>query len=224
MRAREALIVAALGLGLTLGAAACTSNSDDSPKSDAPSGSAPASSGSGGLSASPTPSGSPLSGDCGSIMPVSAVNQVMGGQVTGDTSFIIGEPDTSIDRISYLNCRYGLPATPAPAGSGPAASASGPAPTPQVEIGISAYGSAASAQSRVQGTIEAYLQTGATQKNVPVGALTGVELVGSGDPTIVVASGNKTVAVTVVAALVPDATRDAILSGLAQRALTGAGG
>jgi hypothetical protein len=54
--------------------------------------------------------------------------------------------------------------------------------------------------------------------------LTGVELLGSGDPTLVVASGNKTVAVTVIAALVPDATRNAILSGIAQRALTGAGG
>lgn len=206
-------------MGLLIGLAACSSNSDGDKNSTpadsaSPSGSAASSSASGSLTASPSPTASPISGECGSILPVSAVDQVLGSQLPGTTSFIVGTAEPDIDRISYLNCRYGIPAPVE----------GQPEPAPQIEVGVSAYGSPASAQSRVQGTVDAYRGEGATAKQVPVGQLTGTELVGYGDPTLVVASGNKTVAVTVAAALVTDTTRDAILSGLAQRALTGAGG
>ena len=233
-------MAAVIGIGVLVGASACSGSSGGGGNpSDSIAGSGASassggsgSSGSGSLRASPSPTASPITGDCGSVLPVSAVNEVVGSQVTGDTSFIIGTPEPSIDRISYLNCRYGIPPqSNAPGGSAPATGAAAPTPSggasepeAQVEVGISAYGSDASAQSRVKGTVEAYLQTGATQKNVPVGSLAGIELVGSGSPTLVLASGNRTVAVTVVPSLVPDATRDAILSGLAQRALTGVGG
>lgn len=218
MHARAAASAATLAMGLLIGLAACSSNSDGDGGSKATdSGSASASdtgTATGGLTASPSPTGSPISGECGSVLPVSAVDQIMGQQVPGTTSFIVGIPDPDIDRISYLNCRYGIPAPVA----------GQPEPTAQIEVGISAYGSAASAQSRVQGTIDAYRQQGATASQVPVGQQTGTILVGSGDPTLVVSSGNKTVAVTVAAALATDATRNAMLSGLAQRALTGLGG
>lgn len=214
MRARVAASAATLAIGLILGLGACSSNSDGGASGTQAPKPSDTGSATGGLTASPTPTASPISGECGSVLPVSAVDQVMGQQVPGTTSFIVGTPEPDIDRISYLNCQYGIPAPVE----------GQPAPTAQIEVGISAYGSAASAQSRVQGTIDAYREQGATAKQVPVGQLTGTILVGSGDPTLVVASGNRTVAVTVAAALATDAARDAMLSGLAQRALTGAGG
>lgn len=205
-------------LAAVLALAACTDNTGSegggtsSASADGTDGSTASSSPS--LSASPTPSASPISGECGSVLPISALEQVMGIPVIGKTTFIVGTPEPDIDRISYLNCRYGL-ADPV---------AGQPEPVPQVEVGVSAYGSPASASQRVQGTVEAYRGQGATQSTVPVGAVSGTVLVGSGEPTLVVASGNKTVAVTVIAALLPADKRDAILSGIAQRALTGAGG
>ncbi|MDR1999317.1 MAG: hypothetical protein LBQ06_05165 [Frankiaceae bacterium] len=219
MRARAAASAAPLAIGLLIGIGACSAHIDDTggptltvsapTSTGGPSGSASVE-----LSGSPGPAGSPIAGGCGGILPVSAIDQVIGTQLRGSTSFIVGEPDPSIDRISYLNCQYAIP--------DPVAGQ--PPPTAQIEVGLSAYGSSASAQARVQGTIEAYREQGSTSTPVAVGQLSGTELLGGGDPTLVVASGNKTVAVTVAAALVTDASRDAILSGLAQRALTGLGG
>jgi hypothetical protein len=209
-------------LAAALALAACTNNSaaeGGNGSSSAPTGVAAGTataspSGSQSLSASPTPSESPIAGECGSVLPISALEQVMGVPVIGKTSYIVGTPEPDIDRISYLNCRYGL-ADPV---------AGQPDPVAQVEVGVSAYGSPASAAARVQGTVEAYRGQGATQSTVPVGTASGTVLIGSGEPTLVVASGNKTVAVTVIAALLPAAKRDAILAGIAGRTLTGAGG
>lgn len=201
-----------------LALAACTDNTDNEGDGGSSSASTDSTDGtsastSPGLSASPTPSASPITGECGSVLPISALEQVMGIPVIGKTNFIVGTPEPDIDRISYLNCRYGL--ADAVAGQ--------PDPVAQVEVGVSAYGSPASAAQRVQGTVEAYRGQGATQSVVPVGPASGTILIGSGEPTLVVASGNKTVAVTVIAALLPADKRDAILAGIAQRALTGAG-
>lgn len=214
MRVRRTLLgllAAALALG------ACSDNTDDEPGSDDSSSagsSAPAHTSPSTLSASPTPSAMPIAGECPSVLPISALEQVMGVPVIGKTEFVVGVPEPSIDRISYLNCRYGLGDKVEGA----------PDPVPQVEVGVSAYGSPASAAARVQGTIEAYRGQGATQSSVPVGGESGTVLIGSGEPTLVVASGNKTVAVTVISALLPAGKRDAILAGIAQRALIGAGG
>lgn len=206
-------------LAAVLALAACTNNSASEAGKDSSSASIGATAGATGsatpsLSASPTPSASPIAGECGSVLPISALEQVMGVPVIGKTSYIVGTPEPDIDRISYLNCRYGL-ADPV---------AGQPDPVAQVEVGVSAYGSPSSAAQRVQGTVEAYRGQGATQSSVPVGTVSGTVLIGSGEPTLVVASGNKTVAVTVVSALLPADKRDAILAGIAQRALTGAGG
>lgn len=206
-------------LAAVLALAACTNNSGN----EAANGSSAASSDptdgstasrSPSLTASPTPAAAPIVGECGSVLPISALEQVMGVPVIGMTAFIVGTPEPDIDRISYLNCRYGL-ADPV---------AGQPDPVAQVEVGVSAYGSPASAAQRVQGTVEAYRGQGAAQSTVAVGTASGTVLIGSGEPTLVVASGNKTVAVTVLAALLPADKRDAILAGIAQRTLTGAGG
>lgn len=206
-------------LAAVLALASCTDNAANEADKGSASPSAGTSSGptdtrSPSLSASPTPSASPIAGECGSVLPISALEQVMGVPVIGKTSYIVGTPEPDIDRISYLNCRYGL-ADPV---------AGQPDPVAQVEVGVSAYGSPASAAQRVQGTVEAYRGQGATQSSVAVGAVSGTVLIGSGEPTLVVASGNKTVAVTVISALLPPDKRDAILAGIAQRTLTGAGG
>jgi hypothetical protein len=107
--------------------------------------------------------------------------------VIGRTAFVLGVADPGIGRLTYLNCRYGLSA----------AVKGKPAPVPLVEIGISLYNSPAQAARRVQGTVEDYQSHGALNRAVRVGQVQGTVLTGYGLPTLVVASGPRTAAVTV---------------------------
>jgi len=128
-----------------------------------------------------------LGGRCEDLLPVGTVNIALRRTVIGRTAFILGVAEPDIGRLTYLNCRYGI-ATPVKGK---------PAPQPQVEIGISLYNSPAQAHRRIQATVEYYRAHGAGDRPVQVGTLPGTMLSGYGMPTVVVASGPRTVAVTV---------------------------
>ncbi len=136
----------------------------------------------------PAATGEPsLGGRCEELLPVGQVNIALRRTVIGRTAFVLGVAEPDIGRLTYLNCRYGL-----------AAPVKGkPAPAPQVEIGISLYKSAAQAAKRIQATVEHYRVNGAGDRPARVGSAQGVMLSGYGMPTLVVAAGPRTVAVTV---------------------------
>lgn len=167
----------------------------------------------------PTATGEPsLGGRCEDLLPVGAVNIALRRTVIGRTAFVLGVAEPDIGRLTYLNCRYGL--------SAPVKGK--PAPAPQVEIGVSLYKSAAHAARRIQATVEHYRFNGAGDRPARVGALQGVMLSGYGLPTLVVADGPRTVAVTVTPKLLtPGSTAE--LASLAKAVLdvtagyTGAG-
>ena len=163
--------------------------------------------------AKPTPTkavAASLGGTCDDLVPVTTVDIALKVPITGQTAFVVGTAEKDIGRLTYLNCRYGLAA----------AKKGKPAPTPKVEIGISLYKSAAQAALRVQGTIEDFaLHTGLRQ-DVHVGKYVGYILLGYGDPTIVVAAGPRTVAVTVLSKLLPSKTRASQLIALTQAVVT----
>jgi hypothetical protein len=123
---------------------------------------------------------------------VSAVENAIGRDVPGNTSFVVGAAEADIGRLSYLNCRYGLP-------GGAAAQTA----TPTIEIGVSLYRSAAAAAKRIPATVDDFENHGADEAPATVGALPATVLTGGeGDgydvPTIVLASGERTVAVSIV--------------------------
>jgi hypothetical protein len=141
-------------------------------------------------SATPKPAvtGEPsLGGRCEDLLPVGTVNIALRRNVVGRTAFIRGVAEPDIGRLTYLNCRYGIPAPVK----------GKPAPAPQVEIGISLYNSPAQANRRVLATVEYYSAHGAKDRTVPVGSVQGVVLSGYGMPTLVVAAGPRTVAISV---------------------------
>ena len=149
-----------------------------------------------------------LGGRCEDLLPVGTVNIALRRTVIGRTAFVVGVPEPDIGRLTYLNCRYGL-----------AAPVKGkPAPVPQVEVGISLYRSPAHAARRVQATLDFYRSHGASDQAVRVGSAQGIVLTGYGMPTLVVAAGPRTVAVTVSPKLVP-ARSSAELASLAKAAL-----
>lgn len=169
-------------------AAGCDASSSGG--STTPSATASAS-GSGSPSASPSPTVTGFTKTCDNALSLTAVSQAAGQPIIGRTSFVVGEPDTTIGRLAYLNCRYGLPETPTTGAT------TTTEPTPGVEIGVSLYDSVDRARTRVDGTVEDYRSSGSRAETVRVGTVNGTVLVGGGSPTLVVASGARTVAVSI---------------------------
>jgi hypothetical protein len=152
----------------------------------------------------PTRRQSRLPGNCTSSLPVASVENAIGRDVPGNTSFVVGAAEADIDRLGYLNCRYGLP-------GGPAARTA----TPAIEIGVSLYGSAAAAAKRIPVTVDDFENHGAGESPTTVGALPATVLTGGeGDgydvPTLVLASGQRTVAVSIVPRSGADVTHELV--------------
>jgi hypothetical protein len=150
-----------------------------------------------------------LSGNCDSLLPQVEVESTMGVQFAGKTAFVVGVPEKNIGRLSYLNCRYGISAGAA---------------TPATEIGISLYDTPTQAQTRLAGTIDDYRSHGATQSPATVSGMAATLLTdGSGAgydvPLLVVAAGQRTVAVSVVDKLLAPARRGPVMAKVAALAL-----
>ncbi|MDT4891282.1 MAG: hypothetical protein QOE97_317 [Pseudonocardiales bacterium] len=176
-------------------------------------------------SASPSPSAtSParivtrLPGTCDTLLPLSAVKDAVGRLPLGKTAFVVGRPEKGIGRLAYLNCRYSIPTV-----------AAGTPVTPGIEFGISLYASASQARERLAGTIADYVGHGATRSSFTVSGHDAALLVGATGqgydvPLLVVASNQRTVAVSVVNAIAPAASRRHVMSALAALALARTGG
>lgn len=193
MAARRSL--AAIPLTGLLVLAGCSQAKKDNQAAPPPSSTPSSTSASASRSASATPKATAkptLGGECGDLLPLSAVDQALGRPVIGTTSFIRGIAEPNIGRLTYLNCRYGIPK----------AVKGKPAPTAQLEIGVSLYNSAAQATKRVQGTINDYRDHGAGQQDIKVGTVDAVLLLGYGAPTLVASDGPRTVAITISPALI----------------------
>jgi hypothetical protein len=162
-----------------------------------------------------TPATTPMTtlvGTCDSVLPLPDVEDALGREISGKTAFVVGVPEKNIGRLAYLNCRYGL-------GSGTVG-----AGVPQVEIGVSLYASAAQASQRLSDTVGAYRSNGATRTPVTVAGNVGALLTGGGAPNysvplLVVAAGQRTVAVSVAATLASAADRQRRMSAVAALAL-----
>jgi hypothetical protein len=155
-----------------------------------------------------------FSGTCYTLLSLYDVQRVVGRTIGGKTAFIVGIPDKTIGRLTYLNCRYGVPA-----------SVPGKSATPQVEISVALYKSPAQAEKRATGTVQDYVANGATPTQLTVAGDQGTILAGGTGtgytvPLLVAASGQRTVAVSVNQAGLSAARRSEILSNLGALALT----
>jgi hypothetical protein len=126
-----------------------------------------------------------LPGSCESLLPLGSVVDALGHPVSGDTASVVGLPDPGIGRLGYLDCRYGM--TKRSSG---------------IEIGVSLYRTSTKAAARIAPTVADYTAHGATSTAVSVAGTPATLLAGGRGagyaPTVVMASGQRTVAVTVV--------------------------
>lgn len=170
-----------------------------------------------GPSTGPARRSTKLSGTCDTLLPDTSIDAVIGGAPpAGVDAFVVGQPEPTIGRLAYLNCRYGV------TGSGATAKA-------KIEIGLSLYSSPEEAARRVAATVDDYTAHGASGRPATVDGQTATILVGGVGvdyeaPLLVMASGQRTVAVTIDPSLAsgPKATDDAV--SLATLALKGTGG
>lgn len=196
---------------------ACTSNGSKATTTSSvtsASGSTSASSGTSHASATPSASAASatmkkLRGNCDSLLPQPDVEDTIGVRMAGKTAFVVGVPEKNIGRLGYLNCRYGL--------------GSGAKPVPKVEVGVSLYNSPAQARRRLAGTIGDYQDHGASLSKASVAGLDATLVTGGSPgfdvPTLVVASGQRTVAVSITTTTLPGSTRGAAMAKLAALAL-----
>ena len=158
-----------------------------------------------------------LNGTCDTLLPGFSITQALGGRtLAGATAFVVGQPEPTIGRIGYLNCRYGV------TGRGAAANA-------KLEIGLSLYSTAARATARVGATVDDYTAHGATAADTKVAGRSGTMLTGGAGtgydvPLLVVASGQRTVAVNVARTLATGAKATSAAVAVAALALNRSGG
>ncbi len=135
-----------------------------------------------------------LSGSCDDKLPADVVAPAIHESLPGLTAFVVGTPDASIHRVSYINCRYGLADQNA---------------TPAVEIQVSLYGTVAQASARIAPTVNDYRSHGATAQKanadgIPATVLTGGGAAGYDTATLILAFGQRTVAVSLSDAIASD--------------------
>jgi hypothetical protein len=155
-----------------------------------------------------------LGGDCATVLPVLAVDRLVGKTVPGRTELVVNLPDHTIGQVERISCLYGLLL---PKGKTTYAA-------PLVEAIVSLYDTTAHANARVAATKETWREHGATPHAVTVAGHPAVVLTGFGSPLLVLGAGARTVALSMSATLVPAARRDAVMVSLAASALHGAGG
>lgn len=137
-----------------------------------------------------------LPGTCDTLLDDSSVFSAAGVKsLPGEDQFVVGKPEPDIHRLAYLNCRYGV---------------TGQSGMPAIEIGVSLYATAADAAQRITATVDDYTAHGASSSTTQVlgqqaSVLTGGIGPGYDVPTLVVADGQRTVAVSIDTSVVPEA-------------------
>jgi hypothetical protein len=151
-----------------------------------------------------------LPGTCDTLLDDGSVFDAAGIKpLTGNDAFVVGKPDPVIHRLAYLNCRYGV-------------TGHGTSGTPPIEVGVSLYATSTEATDRIAATVDDYTAHGASVSSTQVlgqraSMITGGSGAGYDVPTLVVADGQRTVAVS-IAKSVTSKIADAAI-GIAKLAL-----
>ena len=152
---------------------------------------------------------------CADVLSRFDLDDALGRHLLGKTAFVVGLPDHKIGKLGYINCQYGV-------GTGAAA-------VPQVEVTVSLYDTPARAARRAVATVADYRDHGAAQTATTVAGHDASILVGGRSsgydvPLVVVASAQRTVALSVASSLVPAAKRNDLMTKIAALAVERSGG
>jgi hypothetical protein len=167
-------------VGIAALTAACTSGGSDQPQAGASRTAAPTAASS---AASPTPTPTPnLPGGCDQLLPFTDLDQALGRPLFGQSRYVAGVAEPKIGRTGRVTCQFGLAAN----GRGPAL----------LEVGVSTYKDADSATDRIAATVAALRANATSQKTASVAGQDATMIGTKTDYNLVVAQGDRTVAVT----------------------------
>lgn len=132
----------------------------------------------------PQPKITRLPGTCKSLLKADSINKVLGQKLAGHIEYAVGGGDASINRLTFIDCKYGIIAGKAPA----------------VEIRVSLYRSAGDAADRIGATVQDFELHGASASTTKIGGQPATLLLGANlltyGPTLVKVAGVRTIAVT----------------------------
>jgi hypothetical protein len=168
-------------VGVAALTAACTSGgSDQSQAGASQTAAAPTATSS---PASPTPTPTPnLPAGCDQLLPFTDLDQALGRPLFGQSRYVVGVAEPKIGRTGRVTCQFGLAAN----GRGPAL----------LEVGVSTYKDADSATDRIAATVAALRANATSQKTASVAGQDATMIGTKTDYNLVVAQGDRTVAVT----------------------------
>jgi hypothetical protein len=168
-------------VGVAALTAACTSGgSDQSQAGASQTAAAPTATSS---AASPTPTPTPnLPAGCDQLLPFTDLDQALGRPLFGQSRYVVGVAEPKIGRTGRVTCQFGLAAN----GRGPAL----------LEVGVSTYKDADSATDRIAATVAALRANATSQKTASVAGQDATMIGTKTDYNLVVAQGDRTVAVT----------------------------
>jgi hypothetical protein len=183
--------------------AACSSGGSDQSQAGAtPTTAAPTSTSS---AAAPTPTPTPnLPAGCDQMLPFTDLDQALGRPLFGQSRYVLGVAEPSIGRTGRVTCQFGLQPN-----------ARGAAP---LEVGVSTYKDAESATERVAATVAALRASATSQRSATVAGQQAVLIGTKTDNNLVVAQGDRTVAVTIARTL-HVGSLDKAAVGVAERVL-----
>jgi hypothetical protein len=132
----------------------------------------------------PKPKYTKLAGTCKTQLNADSINKVLGQKLAGTIEYGVGGSDPSINRLTFIDCKYG--------------NIRGKAPV--VEIRVSLYRSAGDAADRIRATVQDFELHGASASTTTVGGLPATLLLGANmltyGPTLVKVAGVRTIAIT----------------------------
>jgi hypothetical protein len=198
-----ALVLVALAL------AGCSSGGDSgkSAASASPSGTARAS-GSGSPTPTATSTAAPLPGSCQSLLPLIDLDEALGVPMVGQTNYIKGVAEPKIKRTGRVTCRYGI------------VKVGHNLKPPKLEVGVSTYTDDAAATQRVETTVTGLRSEGATPTDVQVNGVPAKVLsTSAGGATLVVATGSRTVVMTLAEKVIKPADTVKVLTAIGTIAL-----
>jgi hypothetical protein len=199
--ARSGRVLALVGIA-ALTAACSSGGSDRSQAGATQTAAAPTPTGS---AAAPTPTPTPnLPGGCDQMLPFTDLDQALGRPLFGPSRYVLGVAEPSIGRTGRVTCQFGLQ----PNGRGGA----------PLEVGVSTYKDADSANERVAATVAALRSAATSQRSATVAGQQAVLIGTKKDNNLVVAQGDRTVAVTIARTL-HVASLDKAAVGVAERVL-----
>lgn len=132
----------------------------------------------------PQPRFTKLPGTCKTLLNADSINKVLGQKLAGSVAYAVGRGDSSINRLTFIDCKYGVISGKAPA----------------VEIRVSLYRSAGDAADRIRATVQDFETHGAAASPTKIDGAAATLLLGANlltyGPTVVKAAGVRTIAVT----------------------------